>query len=221
MHTAEVTEARPDVREMYVIHRVFRRELALIPELVRGARDGDMPRAQTVGEHVRLVLAGLHMHHVGEDNVLWPRLIERAAPSTGLVETMQAQHQRVDDCVQQIEPALAAWLTDASKVRAERLAQAVEDLAALLVAHLDLEEQEVLPLIERYITVAEWASLGEHGRDAMTKRQLPLMFGSILEDADADERTLMLSALPFPIRIVMRTVGARQYRRYVRRTRGH
>ena len=31
---------------------------------------------------------------------------------------------------------------------------------------------------------------------------------------------MMLSALPVPIRLLLRTVGAWQYRRYVRRVRG-
>ena len=44
--------------------------------------------------------------------------------------------------------------------------------------------------------MAEWDSLGEHGKDAMTPKQLPLMFGCLLEDASPDERTMMLRALP-------------------------
>ena len=73
--------------------------------------------------------------------------------------------------------------------------------------------------MSRHISVAEWDSLGEHGKDSMSARQLPLMFGSILEDADDDERARMLAHLPAPIRLVMRTIGARQYRRYVTRVR--
>ena len=86
----------PDVNEMFVIHRVFRRELTQLPTLIRRVADGDRRRARVVGGHVRLVLAGLHMHHVGEDEVLWPRLSERAAPSAGLVSTMQEQHAAVE-----------------------------------------------------------------------------------------------------------------------------
>ena len=36
----------------------------------------------------------------------------RAAPSTGLVETMQAQHHRVDEYAEQVAPLLAAWEKD-------------------------------------------------------------------------------------------------------------
>jgi hypothetical protein len=219
MTTHASTEARPDVNEMVVIHRVFRRELTALPTLVRRVADGDTARAAIVGGHLALILAGLHMHHTGEDEVLWPLLLERAAPSTGLVETMQAQHHRVDEYADQVGPLLGAWKASASRLRGEQLARTVEQFAEALFEHLDLEEREILPLVSRHISIAEWDSLGEHGKESMSSRQLPLMFGSILEDADGDERSRMLAHLPGPIRLVMRTIGARQYRRYITRVR--
>ena len=36
----------------------------------------------------------------------------------------------------------------------------------------------------------------------------------------SDERRAMLARLPLPVRLVLRTIGARQYRRYVIRVRG-
>ena len=219
MHTDSHAPERPDVNEMVVIHRVFRREFAQIPRLVREVRDGDTSRARVVADHLGLVMAGLHMHHAGEDAVLWPLLLDRAAPSIALVETMQEQHHRVDEHVAQVEPLSAAWSRDPSAIRREQLARLVEQLAAALLEHLDLEEREILPLVSRHVSVAEWDSLGEHGKDAMSSRQLPLMFGAILEEADEGERQRMLAHLPAPIRVVMRTVGAWQYRRYITRAR--
>ena len=193
MHSDSHAPERPDVNKMVVIHRVFRREFAQIPRLVRGVRDGDTSRARLVADHLGLIVAGLHMHHTGEDAGLWPLLLDRAAPSTALVETMQEQLHRVDELVAQ--------------------------LAGALLEHLDLEEREILPLVSRHVSVAEWDSLGEHGKDAMSSRQLPLMFGAILEEADEGERQRMLAHLPAPIRVVMRTVAAWQYRRYITRVR--
>jgi hypothetical protein len=219
MPTATRTDSRPDVNEMIVIHRVFRREFTAVPPLVRRARDGDTGRAGTVVGHLRLIMAGLHMHHTGEDVVLWPLLLERATPSTELVQTMQRQHHRVDEYAAQVEPLATAWAADPSAIRGEQLARLVEQFAEALLEHLDLEEREILPLVARHISVPEWDSLGEHGKDSMSARQLPLMFGAILEEADDEERQRMLGHLPAPVRLVMRTVGARQYRRYITRVR--
>jgi hypothetical protein len=212
------TEQRPDINEMVVIHRVFRREFAAIPRLVRDAVD-DPDRARVVGGHVRLMLAGLTLHHTGEDEVLWPLLLQRAAPSTGLVETMQRQHERVDEYAGHVDLVLQEWLTHPTAIKGEQVARAVERFAGVLLEHLDLEEREILPLVQAHITVAEWDSLGDHGKEAMSPRQLPLMFGAILEDATADERARMLAHLPGPVRLLMRSVGARQYRRYISRVR--
>ena len=218
-HPERHTEPRPDVHEMVVIHRVFRRELVLVPELVRRVAHGDTARAQVVGRHLELVLAGLEMHHTGEDAVLWPLLLERAAPSTGLVETMQVQHHRVEEYADQLGPLLEEWMQGASEVRGEQLAQLLDRFAEALFEHLDLEEREILPLAQRHLSVEEWDSLGDHGKDSMSARQLPLMFGCAVEDADPDERAQILGHLPVPVRLVLCTVGAWHYRRYITRVR--
>jgi hemerythrin-like domain-containing protein len=205
---------------MVVIHRVFRRELAAIPTLIRAVRDGDTTRARTVADHLDLILSGLHMHHTGEDAVLWPLLLERAEPSAELVHTMERQHERVDDYAGQVAPLRTAWSQAPSAIVGEQLARLVEAFGEALREHLDLEEREILPLVSRHLSVAEWDSLGEHGKESMSSRQLPLMFGAILEDADDVERRRMLAHLTPPLRVVMRSVGAWQYRRYISRVRG-
>lgn len=213
------TREKPDVNEMRVIHRVFRRELSALPGLVRRVPDGDSARAAVVARHARFVLSGLHIHHTGEDENLWPLLLARAAPPADLVRTMQHRHERVHECVEAAQAQLETWQRDAGQDAGERLAAALEELGSALFEHLDQEERDILPLAEEHVSVAEWGKLGEHGRDSMARSELPIMFGAILEDADADERATMLALLPPPIRVFMRTLGARQYRRYIAEVR--
>ena len=99
------------------------------------------------------------------------------------------------------------------------LATLFERLTAALVEHLDLEEREILPLASRHVTATEWNQMGEHGKDSMSPSQLPIMFGLVLEDANDEERAKMLGNLPLPIRLLLQTVGAWQFKRYVRRLR--
>lgn len=214
------TADRPWVHEMVIIHRAFRRELTILPRLVREVDDGDTQRASTLAAAVRLVLGGLHHHHTGEDLVLWPALLERAAPSTGLVETMQAQHEAVEGHIEHVEPLLRPWEEAPTTARGAELADRLDRLATALVEHLDLEEREILPLAERHVTVAEWNSLGEQGVEEMDRKQLPILFGAILEECSPEERRAMLAKLPLPVRLLLRTVGSLQYRRYVSRVRG-
>ena len=71
-----------DTREMVVVHTAFRREIGAAPGLVRGVAAGDRARAHVVGDHVGLLLEMLHHHHVGEDDLLWPKLLERVPGSS-------------------------------------------------------------------------------------------------------------------------------------------
>ncbi|MBD3783799.1 MAG: hemerythrin domain-containing protein [Micrococcales bacterium] len=214
------TDERPWIQEMVVVHRAFRREFPAAAAMVRRTAAGDTQRAKVVADHIRLGLAGLHMHHTGEDVLLWPLLLERAAPSTGLVETMQAQHYGVEARTEAILPALDAWQARPTRASGEHLAALIYDFAAALFEHLDLEEREILPLAERYVTAAEWNQLANHGKDSMRPNELPIMFGLVLEEATPEERARLLANLPAPVRLLLRTVGAWQFARYVRRVRG-
>ena len=64
-----------------------------IPRLVRDTAPGDRGRARIVGDRLAFVLETLHVHHTSEDVLLWPLLLDRAAPSADLVHTMEQPHQ--------------------------------------------------------------------------------------------------------------------------------
>lgn len=209
-----------DVHDMVVVHRAFRRELALAPRLVREVAPGDVARAAVIAKHIRLALTGLHLHHTGEDLLLWPKLLDRAAPSADLIHRMEEQHHRVEDVVDRLPDALDRWEAEARQATGAELAATIDELREALVEHLDDEELHILPLAARHLTPTEWAALGQHGTSEMDKADLPILFGMVLEDATPQERVMMLGSLPIPVQLLLRTVGAWQYRRYVRRVRG-
>src|SRR3712207_152261 len=152
-----------DVHDMVVVHRVFRRELRLIPQLVREVAPGDIARAGVLAGHARLVLTGLHGHHTAEDELLWPKLLDRCTPDAELVHRMEAQHERVHDALEALGPALDRWEAEARPAVSVEVAAGFDALRAALVEHLDDEEREILPMAARHITQAEWDELGEHG----------------------------------------------------------
>ena len=220
MTTSNAAQERlTDVTDMYVVHRVFRREFVLIPQLVRQVGAGDTDRAGVVGAHARLILAGLDMHHTGEDVLLWPKLLERDAPDSDLIHRMESQHHRVEQLIDQLSEALTRWEAEARPAVGEEVAATFDSFRVALLEHLDDEEQYILPIAARCITQEEWNSLGEHGTEKMSKAQLPLMFGALLEEAQPAERKKMLALVPPPVRVLLRTVFAWQYQRYITRVR--
>lgn len=213
--TAQLT----DVRDMYVVHKVFRREFALIPRLIRAVAPGNIRRAAVVAEHARLVLAGLDIHHTGEDALLWPKLLERDAPDSVLIHRMEAQHHRVEELIAELSDALPRWEAEARPAVSEELASTFDELRVALLEHLDDEEEHILPIAARCVTQEEWNGLGEHGMKKVEKSQLPILFGAMLEEATPDEKKLMLTLVPPPVRLLVRTVFAWQYRRYITKVR--
>lgn len=214
------TTESTDVHDMVVVHRVFRRELRLIPELIVGISAGDVDRAGVIAGHARLILSGLHLHHTSEDDLLWPLLEERAPKSTELLGRMQSQHAGIDDRIARIGSVLDRWEHEARPAVAREAAGRFDELFELGREHLDEEERSVLPLAAQHLTPAEWGAVGQASVAKMSRSELPLMFGAVLEETSPEEREQMLAVLPMPVRLLMRTWGSRRYRRYITEVRG-
>lgn len=214
------TGDEPNVREMVVIHRIFRREFRLLAALVRRVPPGHTDRARPVAEHLDFLLMGLHNHHSTEDDLLWPKLLDRATPHTELVHRMQAQHEAVAAHVERATKLLAEWRDGPTAASSTELADTLTQLDTALREHLDDEESELLPLVSKHITAAEWAQLGQESFDKFPRSALPMMLGQVLEEASPEERHWFVDDLPWFVRLGWRVSGQRRYDRYIRRVRG-
>lgn len=213
--TATDATARPDTRDMVIVHRVFRREFRYAAAIVRAVRDGDTARAELVAARFDELATALHHHHAGEDELLWPRLQGRADVDSALVAAMQQQHARVGELLTQALEALAPWRRAADVATRDRLAGLLDDVSAALDEHLAQEERDVLPLAAQHLTVAEWDELGERGMASIPRDRLLVFLGHILEETSPAERRYMLGHVPLPGRIAYRLVGHRQWRREI------
>ena len=214
------TVERPWVQEMVVVHRVFRRESRLMPELIRGVRPGDVDRARFLAGMIREYDKGLHSHHTSEDALLWPKLLARVDLDADLVLRMEQQHEVVAEGLRTVMERLTAWEAEASAPARDALAAALDRHRQDLLVHLDEEERSVLPLVSEHITAAEWAELGEVARSHTPKDKLLFMLGALLEEATPQESARFLSNLPVPARLLWHTVGRRQYAKQMRKVRG-
>lgn len=211
---------RPNTQDMYVVHRVFRRETALMPRLVRAVRPGDTARAAVVAAHFRDYALGLHHHHTAEDELVWPLLLARVDLEAELVLRMEEQHSRVAAGLAEIETLLTQWAATASPATGEALATALERHRETLVEHLTDEEDLLLPLIERHLTVAEWERLGENFGAETPKDKLLFFLGALLEEATPEEAADLMRKVPAPARLIWWLVGRRTYAKRTRRLRG-
>jgi hemerythrin-like domain-containing protein len=209
---AEHATDRPQTWEMVVVHRVFRREFGALPALVRAVPAGDVARAAVVLAHLRELARSLHHHHTAEDELVWPLLLDRVDLDRPLVLRMEEQHERVADLLERADVQAGAFAAAASPVAGETLAATLTQLATALEEHLGDEEREVLPLVERHLTVAEWDAVGERARASLPKDRLLIQLGAILEGCSPQEARRFLGMLPLPARLAWRLAGRRAYR---------
>jgi hemerythrin-like domain-containing protein len=213
---------KPETAQMVVIHKVFRREFALLPTLVSAVPEGDTTRSGRISTHAGTLFAMLSEHHESEDQFLWPLLHRRAPLEQALIDTMEAQHEGVAGLLATVEGGMRTWAASADAASRDRLATDLTRLRDGLDEHLDLEEKEVLPVIHDVLTVPEWEAPQRHAEEVMLTGFRPRMMlaGMVLEDATPAEQTWFLGQLPPPARLVWHLVGTRMYGAYTRAIRG-
>jgi hypothetical protein len=208
-------EPLADVRDMYMAHTMFRREFGLAPALIRGVADGDLARAAVVADHLQIVDNGLHHHHAAEDKHLWPRLLDRSGigvePIVHTVRLMEEQHKGIDTLLQELRGGLAQWRDTADTGQSKALADTAEQLTGLLVRHLATEEELALPLIEKFVTAAEWGAMIADGAGDAAPEQIPLIFGMMAYEADPDVVRDIIAQMPPEVSGVIGDLAAQAY----------
>lgn len=215
MTTAAVD--RPDTAEMVFVHNSFRKQFGNLPGLVRGVAPGDRERAGVVVEFLGELTTALHHHHEGEDELMWPLLLERAPMDSALILRMEEQHERIAELYRRAEHTAPTFTARADADSADALASTLTELNDALGEHLHDEEVHILPLVEKVMTVPEWEALGERGRAGIPKDRM-LVFLGFLFDANPPERNReFLAAMPRVARVMWTVLGRRAFRKEYRR----
>lgn len=182
---------------MIAVHKVFRDVLGAAPVLVGGVSPDDADRAALVSNLYENVLDFLAGHHSGEDQLVFPRLTARRPADAAEVERIAAQHHDVDGAIAASTKALADWSAGDDSAR-QRAADSLAELGATLVAHLDEEEREVLPMCADSMTAPEWGELSAHGMQTFGGDKIWLIIGLIRERFTQEQRDRMLANMPPP-----------------------
>ncbi len=209
-----------DSRDMIVVHTMFRREFAAIPDLVSGVPEADVAKVTIIADHVTWMVAFLHGHHQGEDEMVWPRLLERVPVETDpLILTMEAQHEGLAQALDDLAARAAEWRTTCAAPERDAVAVAATDLLPRIAEHLDLEERKVLSLIDRYLTQKEWARVGGSGLKKFPYAKLKISFGMILNETTPEQVQIMRDTIPRVPFMIFSLLGPRAYVKYAARLR--
>lgn len=203
-----------DTSDMIAVHDALRLVLVTAPEVLERIDPGDDDRVAVVASYFANTLAFLHVHHEGEDELLWPLLLERV-DNPAEVARIAGQHRDVDGAIQAAEASLGTWAASPTSANARALSGALIALHDVLAPHLAEEEAVILPLARVTITEQEWGGLAAHGMAHFKGDKLWLILGLIREAMTPEQRANMLEHMPPPAVSFWTTVGEPQFGNFI------
>ena len=132
-------------------------------------------------------------HHRLESDLLFPKLRARTPVSRALLDKLDADHACGAHRIRDLEHSLVGFemMGEARRAAFEHDA---ERYVAFYLAHMALEEQEILPLAERTLTPRDWLELDEafaDNRDPLTGHAPTADYRALF--------TRIVNAVPAPI----------------------
>ena len=203
-----------EVRDMAIVHRLFRQAYDEAARLVRANPAPSPARVTFLADHIDLVLRGLHSHHQDEDELLYPKLIERAPEQAPVTEQVEHEHQVIATALDAASAACTTWRQRPSAQTGEALAAALDHLNEVVQPHLDDEEQKVVPLAAVTLTQQEWDAMGKRGMSSVPRNKRAIAAGMMLEPLDAADRAYMMKHVPAPLRLLFPVLIERPWKKY-------
>ena len=192
-----------DFTFMYAAHDAFNRDLQRLTAAVKGARAAD-PATRAGWATFK---NQLHIHHTIEDEALWPPLRQKLSrpADVAVLDAMEAEHARIDPLLSRVDASFAAG--------GAGLAENAHELALALQAHMENEEDQALPLVEKFLGSKGWAAFGDAIRERQGLRGGAEFLPWMLDDAPDDISQRVLGALPAPARLIYRAIWRPRYAR--------
>jgi iron-sulfur cluster repair protein YtfE (RIC family) len=202
-----------DLSFVRLLHATFRRDFARLVENLRATRTGNGPSGAAIACWYDNLVAQLHHHHTIEDVDLLPILRAKSddPQSHQPLDIVRRQHEEMDEILARVEEGMRGVRFGAAAT--EKLLAAVDELVSHLNQHLDDEERDAFPVLEKLMTVEEFEQFEAAVRKKLTLRDAAVTFPWVLDGADDATRKAVLGQLPLPLRLVCRFVWVPAYRR--------
>lgn len=97
-------------------------------------------------------------HHPKEDQYLFRLLRMRHPEAAPLLDRLKTEHRVGAEKIRTLEQTLARY-QQGGKAEFSNFLTAVESYAAFHWEHMRAEEEEVMPLAEKYLSVADWEAV--------------------------------------------------------------
>lgn len=190
-------ESVPDITDYLVVHRAMSIDLDRLA--VAAAELVDRPNTRQLRAlryYLRCVTHEIESHHHVEDEHVWPTLLAAGGERAALVELTE-EHDRLDPLLRR-----AAALAARTHATAE-LASVLRETADLLALHIEHEERDIFPLLTEFVRVEDYARLQARFQSNLRLAMLPFVVPWAVRHATPEERTEMVGAAPWPLRLLL------------------
>jgi hemerythrin-like domain-containing protein len=187
-----------ETSDLIAVHQALLGSLDAAPSLIGKA--GEQPdRVEVIGSFFENILEFLHVHHAGEDELIYPLLEERCLHERTMLEQIDAQHRLLDEPMVTALGAIAAWRAEPSIEGGQAVVEEISTIDKTLRPHLEDEEAKVLPLATGWISPEEWAQLPGHAIQSFRADKPWLALGLVRESMTEEHRDAMLARMPPPL----------------------
>jgi hypothetical protein len=142
------------------------------------------------------VIEFLHVHHTGEDELIYPVLEQRCPESRSELERIDAQHKLLYAPMDAGRSALATWRASPSTDNAQAVVDAIAAIDETLRPHLGEEEAVMLPIATKWMSSEEWGQLPGHSMMIYQADKPWLALGLVREQYNQEQRDAMLAGMP-------------------------
>ncbi|TQS40969.1 hemerythrin domain-containing protein [Cryptosporangium phraense] len=202
-------EPVPDIIGMKLAHRVMLEDAARLTALAEALAAGrtrcDATRAKAVAAYVTDFADSVHHHHTAEDDILWPVIEASAGPHVDLT-ALTDDHSALDPRLDQLRAAAIRFAASPGEDTATVLAVGLAELRDLLDEHIADEEVSVFPVIEEYVSVANWKEV-----ETRIQKRASLTFEAprVVAAMTPEEYAALRAEAPLPIRIMIKLLVPR------------
>ncbi|MET8788084.1 hemerythrin domain-containing protein [Streptomyces sp. NPDC049097] len=208
--------SRADTRMMGIVHGALCRDLDRARTVLTAEPYPEQRRARALGEHVVWLMEVLHAHHTGEDEGLWPLVRERDPAAIALLDSLDADHRRIEPAAGALTVAARRYAGSATDDSRVELLAALDALTAVLVPHLEREVEQGMPVVSANLSQADWHAWDQkYNVKPKSFGQLGLEGHWLLDGLDPEGYRLVVHLVPPLPRFVLLHGFARAYRRRV------
>ena len=207
------TDTQPaDTRMMRIVHNALRRDIAHAQSaLTRWPYPEPSQRAAIV-KHLLWMMQFLRRHHSAEDDGLYPLVRQRVPEAAHVLDAVDADHHALIPEIDKLAHSARRYAQDPS-ARTE-LVSALNELAAVMLPHLQREETDMMPVVSAAVTKAEWDAIEQtHAVSPLKPAELAFTGQWLFDEATEADRAVVRSVVPKPVAWAIETFTTRSYQR--------